>query len=47
MGEMRLSGMAWYMVLVAAFCLVVSFVALGIQGRIASRANPAENVKTE
>lgn len=43
----RLSGMAWYMVLVAAFCLVVSFVALGIQGRIASRANPAENLKTE
>ena len=42
----RISGMAWYMFLVAAFCLVVSFVALGIQGRIASRANPAGNLRS-
>ena len=43
----RVSGIGWLMALVAAFCLLVSFAAVGIQGRIASRTNPAENIKTE
>ena len=43
----RISGIGWLMALVAAFCLLVSFAAVGIQGRIASRTNPAENIKAE
>ena len=43
----RISGIGWLMALVAAFCLLVSFAAVGIQGRIASLTNPAENIKTE
>ena len=43
----RLRAYGWLFLPVAAFCLLVSFAAVGIQGRIASRTNPAENIKTE
>ena len=43
----RLHAYGWLFLPVAAFCLLVSFAAVGIQGRIASRTNPAENIKTE
>ena len=43
----RLQFYVWIFLPVAAFCLLVSFAAVGIQGYVASRTQPAESIKSE
>ncbi len=43
----RLQLYVWIFLPVAAFCLLVSFAAVGIQGYVASRTQPAESIKSE
>lgn len=41
----RVSGIGWYMLATAIFCLAVSYAAVSIQGRIVSRVNPVDNIR--
>ena len=41
----HVSGIGWYMLATAIFCLAVSYAAVSIQGRIVSRVNPVDNIR--